>query len=83
MEQPQLLRPPKMTLCPFCQQDAVWHVRLKTMPKHHFLMCFECDSVWLENQPLSDQAGTTFDKHIQALERIPDWKDIEKLEMIE
>jgi hypothetical protein len=45
-------------------------------------MCFECDSVWLEAQPVSDQAGTTFDKHMRSLERTPDWKDIEKIEMI-
>lgn len=72
-----------MKLCPFCQQDAVWHVRLKTTPAHRLLMCFECDSLWLENQPISDQDGTTFDKYMQSLGRIPDWKDIEKLEMVE
>lgn len=72
-----------MKLCPFCQQDVVWRVRLKTMPEHCFLMCFECDSVWLENQLVSDQAGTTFDKYMQSIGCAPDWKDIEKLEMVE
>lgn len=41
-------------------------------------MCFECDSVWLEDQPVSDQAGATFDEHMQSLGRLPDWKGIEK-----
>lgn len=71
-----------MKLCPFCQQDAVWHARLKSAPQHRFLMCVECDSVWLEGQPVSDQAGTTFDKHMQTLGRTPDWNDIEKVEML-
>ena len=72
-----------MKICPFCEQDAVWRVRLKTISDMRFLMCFECDSVWLENQPISDQAGTTFDKHMLWLGLTPDWKDIDKLEMVE
>lgn len=72
-----------MKICPFCHQDAVWRVQLKTASVHRFLMCFECDSVWLEGQTVSDQAGTTFDKHMQSLGRMPDWKDLEKVEMIE
>ncbi len=46
-------------------------------------MCFECDSVWLVDQPISDKAATPFDKHMAALGRIPNWKDIEKIELIE
>jgi hypothetical protein len=72
-----------MKFCPFCHQDVVWFVRLKTLPEHGFLMCFECDSVWLKDQPVSDQAGTTFDKYMQSLGRIPNWKDIEKSEMVD
>lgn len=72
-----------MKLCPYCQQDAVWLVRLKTVPEHRFFMCFECDAVWLEDQPVSDKAGTTFDKHMQSLGLMVNWNDIEKLEMKE
>lgn len=72
-----------MKLCPFCQQDAVWRVRLKSSPDHRFSMCFECDSVWLEKQPVTDEAGTTFDKYMRELGRVPDWNDVEKLETIE
>ncbi|KMT54817.1 hypothetical protein ACR52_15195 [Pseudomonas fildesensis] len=72
-----------MKLCPFCLQDVVWRVRLKTMPEHRFLMCFECDSVWLEDQPVSDLVGTVFDRHMQSLGLAPDWKDIEKLDSLE
>lgn len=46
-------------------------------------MCSECDTVWLVDQPVSDQEGTTFDKYMLSLGVVPDWSDIEKLEMIE
>jgi len=70
-------------ILPFCEQDAVWNVRLKSSPTHRFAMCFECDSVWLENQTVSDKAGTTFDKYNRELGIEPDWENIEKLDMIE
>lgn len=72
-----------MKLCPYCEEDMVWRVRLKNAPQHRFLMCAECDSVWLEDQTVSDQAGTTFEKHVQSLGRVPDWKDIERLEALD
>jgi hypothetical protein len=71
-----------MKICPFCQQDAVWLVRLRSSPEHRFAMCFECDSVWHGEQPVSHQVGTTFDKYMRELGKIPDWTDLEKIEMI-
>ena len=72
-----------MKICPFCEQDTVWRVRMKTSCEQEFLMCSECDTVWLVDQPVSDQEGTTFDKYMLSLGVVPDWSDIEKLEMIE
>jgi hypothetical protein len=72
-----------MKLCPFCEQDAVWRVRLKSCPVQSFAMCFECDSVWRDEQPISDQAGTTFDDHIRSLGMAADWEDLEKIGMVE
>lgn len=69
-----------MTICPFCEQDVVRRVRLKSDQRVHFSMCFECDSVWLEGQAISDQAGTTFDKHMRSFSRVPDWEDIERID---
>ena len=72
----------EMGLCPFCEQDFVWRVRLKSDPLIHFSMCFECDSVWLEDQAISDQGGTTFDKHMYSFGRVPDWEDIERIDKL-
>lgn len=71
-----------MTLCPFCDQDAVWHCRLTSSPDCRFSMCFECDAVWLVDQEISDQHGTTFDQYMESLGRVPDWKDVERLEVV-
>ena len=71
---------PKMKICPFCEQDFVWRVRLKSNQRIHFSMCFECDSVWGDGQTISDQAGTTFDKHMRAFGIEPDWEDIERID---
>jgi hypothetical protein len=72
-----------MKLCPFCQQDAIWLVRLKSSPEQSFALCFECDSVWHGEQPISDQVGTTFDQYMRSLGKVADWKDAEKIEMVE
>jgi Zn-finger nucleic acid-binding protein len=72
-----------MKICPYCEQDAVWVVRLKSRPDTHFMMCFECDAVWLENQLVSAQAGTTFDKYVRTQGLEPDWSGIEKIEVVE
>ena len=71
-----------MRICPFCHQDVVWRVRLHSNPATLFMMCFECDSVWENGQPVSDQFGTTFDKYMCVLGKIPDWKDLEKIEKV-
>ncbi len=46
-------------------------------------MCFECDSVWRDKQPISDQVGTTFDDYTRSVGIAADWKDLEKIEMVE
>ncbi len=52
------------------QEHVVWRVRLKTSCER-FSMCFECDSVWLDNQLVSEQAGTKFDKLMKS--RAGEW----------
>jgi Zn-finger nucleic acid-binding protein len=71
-----------MKICPYCQQDAVWRVNLISKPEHIFFMCFECDSVWLDNQIISDKTGTNFRDFMQLCELVPDWNDIKKIEMV-
>ena len=47
------------TICPNCEQDYVQKVivlDLKGAP-HFFLMCFECDAVWFENEKIEYGTG--------------------------
>ena len=70
-------------ICPYCQEDAVWSVRLKSAPEHRFSKCFECDSVWMQDKEITDQAGTRFDVLMANLGRTPDWSDLERIEQME
>ena len=46
-------------------------------------MCFECDSVWMPDQAITDQDGTRFDVLMTKLGRTPDWSDLERIEQME
>lgn len=70
-----------MRICPFCHQDVVWLVRLRSALQHRFLMCFECDAVWQEDQEISDVAGTNFDHYMLGLGQAPVWDDVERVEV--
>ena len=72
-----------MKICPYCEQDAVWIIRLKSTPNTTFKMCFECDTLWDKDQLVSDESGTTFDKYMENKGAKPDWSVIEKIEMAE
>ncbi len=72
-----------MKLCPYCLQDALWRVRLKSSHEPSFVMCFECDAVWCAEQTFSDQNGTTYDRYMRILGEAADWENLEKIEMIE
>jgi hypothetical protein len=69
-------------ICPYCQEDAVWLVKLKSTPEHRFAMCFECDSVWMPDQAITNQDGTRFDVLMIKLGRNPDWSDLERIEQM-
>lgn len=68
-----------MKLCPFCEQDGVWLVRLRAAPQVEFKMCFECDSVWKPDQEITISEGSTFEVHMKDLGLNSDWADIEKV----
>jgi hypothetical protein len=68
-------------LCPYCEQDMIWDVRLKSDPGRHFKMCFECDSVWTATQKISDQEGSRFDTLMKTWGLSPDWNNIERIQM--
>lgn len=72
-----------MIICPYCGQDVVWRVRLISAPHYRFAMCFECDSVWKDNEAISEDSGTNFEQYMNEIAHPTDWTDIEKLSQIE
>lgn len=68
-----------MKICPYCEQDAVWRVRLKNEIDFRFSMCFECDTVWKEDEDVSDRGGSTFDRLMKSTGRLADWKNVERV----
>lgn len=70
-------------LCPFCEQDMVWEVKLDSVPSRRFKMCFECDSVWTADQSVSDQYGSRFDTLMKMWGLRPDWNAVERIKMVE
>lgn len=72
-----------MKICPYCEQDAVWMVKLVSLADCEFSMCFECDSVWTTNEPISDETGTNFENYVTSLGQPVDWRNVEKIAMVE
>ncbi|GBF58728.1 hypothetical protein PbB2_02416 [Candidatus Phycosocius bacilliformis] len=72
-----------MLICPYCGQDVVWNVRLKSEPRVAFKMCFECDSIWRSAEPVSDEEGSNFESYMQEAGRAANWDDVERLSQID
>lgn len=70
-------------ICPYCEQDVVWRVRLASARHCRFAMCFECDSLWRDNEVISDEGGTNFEQYMHETGQPVDWGDVEKLAPIE
>jgi transcription elongation factor Elf1 len=72
-----------MKICPYCEQDSVWKVILKTNQKFAFKMCFECDSVWRTNDLISDSTGSNFEALMNETNQPIDWTNIDRLGLAE
>ena len=73
--------------CPYCEQGRIVTVRLKPDIRRYsdsqtVRFCDECDTLWKENEPVTDHTGTTFARLAEMLdipaERL--WKDMEELQ---
>ena len=72
-----------MKICPYCEQDSVWKVRLHPPAEFTFAMCFECDSVWVQGDLISDQTGTNFADLMSSVGQVADWSKVEKIALVE
>jgi hypothetical protein len=70
-----------MLICPYCEQDDVWEVRLKD-PEQNVVMCLECETVWLAPGDVKYGKGLNFEDFMAGHGRKADWTGIVKLEKL-
>lgn len=70
-----------MLACPYCQQDDVWEIELKSLNRRA-VMCFECDTVWDTVADVQDGKGCGYDDFMAKLGMAADWKLAEKVRKI-
>lgn len=54
-----------MIICPYCSQGQILRVRIKPNISAYsdsqiVRFCDECDTIWKEDEPISEHTGTTF-----------------------
>ena len=73
--------------CPYCEQGRIVTVRLKPDISRYsdsqiVRRCDECDTLWKENEPVTDHTGMTFFRLAEMLGMPAEllWKDMEELQ---
>ncbi len=73
-----------MLICPYCGQGQVLRVRLKPdigiySDSQIVRFCDECDTVWKENETISERTGTTFHQlaKMLSISETSLWNDME------
>lgn len=68
-----------MDWCPRCDQG--WVVRCRVRERADLIkVCEECDTVWLEGQPVSMAAYTDLDPYLSGFGKEPLWSNLVPLE---
>lgn len=67
-----------MIICPYCEQDGVWQVRLDVLSEETYCMCFECDTLWKPDEPVEYGTGQNFETFMEARGQKADWTAIKK-----
>jgi uncharacterized C2H2 Zn-finger protein len=70
-------------ICPYCEQDKVWKVSIDNFNDETFFMCFECDTIWKENEKVEYGTGENFETFITQRGSKPDWSKIKKEKLLE
>lgn len=71
------------TICPFCEQDYVWQVTISNLGNDSqiYFMCFECDTMWNENEEIGNNSGLYFKTFMEQQGKIPDWTKITQIKI--
>ncbi|MDG6095789.1 hypothetical protein LOC54_12010 [Acetobacter sp. AN02] len=67
-------------ICPYCQQDRVWRIRLQGESEEGYphAFCFECDTLWENGDIINDLTGINYEDYMESKGGKADWKLIQK-----
>ena len=68
----------EVMICPYCNQGKIEKAKLKTNNIIIFI-CEECDTVWRDNEKISNNTGEGFDFFAEKLNINPVWDELELL----
>ena len=71
-----------MKECPYCKQDFLWLAKVIGV-NDLVVICPECDTIWLQDEIISDGTGRNFKLLMAERERDADWKDVELMSRLE
>ena len=65
-------------ICPYCKQGEITKAKLKTNNSIIFI-CEECDTVWKEDEKISNITGKGFEFFAEEQKIKPVWAELELL----
>ncbi len=72
-----------MKICPYCEEDGVWNVSIEQIAHEKFKMCFECDTIWQNEENVEYGKGKNFESYMEEKGLKADWNKITKLGEVE
>ena len=70
-----------MVICPYCEQDDLWVVRLNTLGRNAVL-CYECETTWLVPSDVEFGKGQNFEKFMDEHSQKADWDQVVKIQKL-
>lgn len=67
-----------MIICPYCKEGIVYNAIVKKV-NAAIRICGECDTVWQENEIVSDETGMRYDLFADSVGIEPLWDELELL----
>jgi len=69
----------RVIICPYCEQDGVWQVRIDSLGEGAYCMCFECDTLWQPGEVVEYGTGLNFESFMEVRGQKADWTTIKKV----
>lgn len=71
-----------MIICPYCEEDGVWQVRIDGLGTETYCVCLECDTLWQPGEAVEYGTGRNFEGFMEARGQKADWAGIKKVKQL-